>query len=236
MNSDSNKYYSKYLKYKNKYINLKNDLEGGVSLITPKIKKLSNERHVIVFSGPSGVRKRTIIRELDKIYSNKVEVSTSHTTRKKRPGEINGKEYFFVSKEEMKKLIDSKEIFENVEFFGNIYGSSFTNVNNILNNKKIPLLIMDSRGARLIKDNLDELQERFNAKISFIFIKPESLESLEKKLRKKGTKTEEQIKWVLKNAEVEMENSEHPGLYDLVTENKNSKETAEEIITFLRNL
>lgn len=236
MNSDSNKYYSKYLKYKNKYINLKNDLEGGVSIVIPKTKKLSSERHIVVFSGPAGVGKGKIIKELDKIYSNRVVVSVAHTTRKKRPNEVNGREYFFVTKDEMKKLIDSKEIFEHVDFFGDIYGSSFTNVNDIINNKKIALLKMGSRGARIIKDNIDSIQERFNAKISFVFIQPASLESLEEKLRKKGTKTEEQIKWILKTAESEMEHSEYPGLYDLVIPNKSSKETAEEIITFLRNL
>ncbi|XP_040405625.1 guanylate kinase isoform X5 [Cygnus olor] len=79
----------------------------------------------VVLSGPSGAGKSTLIKKLFKDYENVFGFSVSHTTRKPRPGEVNGKDYHFVTREEMKKEIDAGEFLEHAEFSGNMYGTRY---------------------------------------------------------------------------------------------------------------
>ncbi|XP_035410291.1 guanylate kinase isoform X3 [Cygnus atratus] len=79
----------------------------------------------VVLSGPSGAGKSTLIKKLFKDYENIFGFSVSHTTRQPRPGEVNGKDYHFVTREEMKKEIDAGEFLEHAEFSGNMYGTRY---------------------------------------------------------------------------------------------------------------
>ncbi|XP_074899960.1 guanylate kinase isoform X1 [Buteo buteo] len=77
----------------------------------------------VVLSGPSGAGKSTLLKKLLKDYENIFGFSVSHTTRQPRPGEVNGKDYHFVTREEMQKEIDAGEFIEHAEFSGNMYGT-----------------------------------------------------------------------------------------------------------------
>ncbi|GIX98865.1 guanylate kinase [Caerostris extrusa] len=88
-------------------------------------KKLETLPRPIAVCGPSGSGKSTLLKRLLAEYKDYVDFSTSHTTRKPRPNEIDGKDYHFVSREEMQKAIANGEFLEYAEFSGNIYGTSF---------------------------------------------------------------------------------------------------------------
>ncbi|XP_013908453.1 PREDICTED: guanylate kinase [Thamnophis sirtalis] len=77
----------------------------------------------VVLSGPSGAGKSTLLKKLLRDYDNVFGFSVSHTTRQPRPGEVNGKDYHFVTREEMQKEVDAGEFVEHAEFSGNIYGT-----------------------------------------------------------------------------------------------------------------
>ena len=137
--------------------------------------------------------------------------SVSHTTRNPRPGEEDGKDYHFVDKEKMQQLIDAGEFIENATFSGNNYGTSKASVEDVLNSGKICILDIDVQGVKAVKNtDLTPL---------FVFIKPPSLETLEERLRARGTETEESLSKRLGAAAAEMEYGETEGNFDTIIVN-----------------
>jgi guanylate kinase len=162
---------------------------------------------LVVVSGPAGVGKGTLCREL-LAQSQELEYSVSVTTRVPRPKEIEGKEYYFRTREEFQRMIAQNELLEWAEFCGNYYGTPVFHVQKALDEGKTIILEIDIQGAKQVK-------QVFPQGI-FIFIAPPSFEILSERLHKRGTETEEVIQKRLKTAVSELQ---HIQDYNYVVEN-----------------
>ena len=143
---------------------------------------------LIIMSGPSGVGKGTIREELMKKNDLNLHYSVSMTTRGMRPGEVNGREYYFVSREEFDQNIANDNLLEWAEFVGNRYGTPKDKVEKLRNEGKNVMLEIEVNGTAQV---LSKVQDDG---VLSIFIAPPSLEELEKRLRGRGTESEEVIK------------------------------------------
>jgi len=159
---------------------------------TNKSKKL------FVISGSSGVGKGTVIGGFLK-KNPEFKLSISYTTRKKRKGEVEGINYFYITKDEFLKGIKNDEFLEWAEFSGNLYGTKKEYIIKSLNNSKDLLLEIDTQGAFQVKEKMP------NAVL--IFIAPPSYKDLEARLRGRNTESEEAISKRLEFVKIEMENS-----------------------------
>lgn len=144
-----------------------------------------------VISGPSGVGKGTIVKELIK-QRDDIELSISVTTRYKREGEVDGKDYFFLSLEEFDYLRRNGKLLESALVHDNYYGTPKDFVEEQIEKGKIVILEIDVQGAAQIKDNFD------NA--IYVFVMPPSKRDIEERLRKRGTEDEDKIKLRLRNS------------------------------------
>ncbi|XP_075216032.1 guanylate kinase [Lycorma delicatula] len=166
---------------------------------------------VLVVCGPSGSGKSTLLKRLFDEYPNTFGFSVSHTTRNPRPGEQNGYHYHFTTKEEMEIAIGRGEFLESAIFANNIYGTSFAAIQAVCNEGKVCVLDIDVQGVKQVKKkNLDSI---------YIFIKPPSMDELEKRLRLRATETEESLQSRLEAAKQDMTYGETPGNFNLVLVN-----------------
>ena len=143
---------------------------------------------LIIMSGPSGVGKGTIREELMKKDDLNLHYSVSMTTRGMRPGEVNGREYYFVSREEFDQNIKNDNLLEWAEFVGNRYGTPRDKVEQMRNEGKNVMLEIEVNGT------VQVLNKVHDEGVISIFIAPPSLEELEKRLRGRGTESDEVIK------------------------------------------
>ena len=146
----------------------------------------------LVFAGPSGVGKGTLIKMLLDKYPNIFGFSVSHTTRPPRPGEENGVHYNFVSFAEMKSGIGRNEFVEYANVHTSMYGTSKAAILKIREQNKICILDIDMQGVQSVK------KSKIDSK--YVFIAPPSMEALEARLRGRGTETEDKIEIRLQNA------------------------------------
>jgi guanylate kinase len=156
---------------------------------------LITKNNLIIFTGPSGVGKGTIVKKLFKDLPN-VEFSVSCTTRVQRPGEIEGKNYFFKTKPEFQQMIASDELLEWAEFVGNYYGTPRKFVEEKLAQGKDVFLEIEVQGALQVMQKSPEAVS--------IFLAPPRFSDLEERLRKRGTETEAVMQERLKKAKEEM--------------------------------
>lgn len=150
---------------------------------------------LIVITGPSGVGKGTLVRQLLEYYPN-LHLSVSATTRLPRAGEIDGKEYYFVTKERFRQMIQDGKLLEWTEFAGNCYGTPRLAVEEKLQQNISVLLEIEIEGAKQIKQTFP--------KAFRIFILPPSFDELEHRLRQRGTESEEDILRRLERAKEEI--------------------------------
>jgi guanylate kinase len=152
----------------------------------------------LAICGPSGVGKTTLISNLLALHPNQLELCVSHTTRKPRPGEIDGVHYHFIEKEEMEKIIDPtmNRFVEFAHVHAHIYGTSYDAVRAIQRKGKLCVLDIDIDGVRQLK------AKDFPAQ--YLFIAPPSFEVLKERLTRRKTESSEQIKIRLTNAENEL--------------------------------
>ena len=184
-----------------------------------------NKGIVIVISGPSGSGKGTVVEHLRKIYPN-AGVSVSATTRQKRTGEVDGVHYHYKSREEFEKLIESGEVLEHTTYNGNYYGTLRSEAEKIVNSGRDLILEIEVDGAGQIKKLLgDECT-------AVMLIAPDYAE-LERRLRGRGTDSEEAILNRLATARKEI--SLAP-MYDYIVVNENGKveECAENIVAIIK--
>lgn len=152
---------------------------------------------LIVLSGPSGVGKGTILKEFVNDKDLKLAYSVSMTTRKKRPGEVDGVNYHFVTKEEFEKAKENGELLESAEFVGNYYGTPVKEVERLRNEGMNVLLEIEVQGCRQVREKVPDALT--------IFIVPPSMEELEKRIRGRNTEPEEIVQERLAKASREME-------------------------------
>ncbi|KQJ87579.1 hypothetical protein BRADI_4g12050v3 [Brachypodium distachyon] len=160
----------------------------------------------VVISGPSGVGKGTLIAKLMNDSPSRFGFSVSHTTRAPREQEIDGVHYHFTERRKMEKEISEGKFLEFANVHGNLYGTSIEAVEAVTDEGKRCILDIDVQGAQSVRDS--------SLEALFIFVCPPSFEELEKRLRARGTETEEQIQKRLRNAKAELDQSNTPGLFD----------------------
>jgi guanylate kinase len=148
-----------------------------------------------VLSGPSGVGKSTVVAHMRKEHPE-VWISVSATTRKPRPGEEHGVHYFFVTDEEMDKMIANGELLEWAEFAGNRYGTPRAAVLEHLEAGVPVLLEIDLQGARQVRESMPESQ--------LVFLAPPSWDELVRRLTGRGTEPPEVIERRLEAARTEL--------------------------------
>jgi guanylate kinase len=156
---------------------------------------MSEYKNLIVLSSPSGGGKSTLAKHLMKIYP-KLEFSVSATTRKIREGEIDGKDYFFLTKEDFIDRIKKNDLIEYEEIFGNLYGTLRSEIKRAVENNKTMLFDVDVKGA-------ESLKKAFPDDTLTVFIYPPNMDELEKRLRNRRTETDEEINRRLSRAEEE---------------------------------
>ena len=179
---------------------------------------------LIILSGPSGVGKGTV---RDSFYSNEelnLAYSISMTTREKRAGEKDGKDYYFTTREQFEKAVENGELLEWTEFVGNYYGTPLDNVEKLRNMGKNVLLEIEVEGAMQVKEKCPEALS--------IFIVPPSMRELENRIRGRRSEPEEIVQQRLSKASREMNLISQ---YRYVVCNDNVKEAADIIEAIIKN-
>lgn len=180
-------------------------------------------KKLFVISGSSGVGKGTIIKKfLEK--NPEFKLSVSCTTRPKREGEVHGVNYYYLTREDFMNAVENGDFLEWAEFSGNCYGTNKKFVEQCLENDENLLLEIDTKGALQVKDKMK------NAVL--IFILPPSLEELERRLRGRGTESEDAIQKRLATVESEMENSKQ---FNYTVVNDIVDRAVEEIENIIKN-
>ncbi len=165
---------------------------------------------LFVLSGPSGVGKSTILKDL--AQRQEFYFSVSATTRDPRPGEENGVHYHFHTAEEFQKLIEENALLEWAEYVGNYYGTPAKYVDEAMESGRNVILDIEVQGAGQVKESRPEAVR--------IFIAPPSWEELERRLTERGTDTAEKIEKRLARAKEEFESAKN---YDYIVVNTTVK-------------
>ncbi len=151
---------------------------------------------LIVLTGPSGVGKGTLLRSLLKRHPQ-LQISVSATTRQPRPNEIDGKHYYFVTRENFEQMVTAGELLEWAEYAGNYYGTPRAQVEQLLQLGQSVILEIEVVGAR-------KIHHTFPAALR-IFVLPPSLAELERRIRDRGQDSEEAIARRLTHAQAEVD-------------------------------
>ncbi len=175
---------------------------------------------ILVISGPSGSGKSTLMHEMIKRVENTY-FSISTTTREKRDGEVDGKDYFFISKDEFKKGIEEGSFLEWARVHDNYYGTSLKPILKELNTKKMVVFDIDVQGHKIAK-------EKFGNIITSVFLTTPSQTVLKNRLIQRGTDTTESIQKRLNNAISEMTRIKE---YDYILINDYFEKTLEDLIS-----
>ena len=146
---------------------------------------------LIVISGPSGAGKGTICKQLLE-NNSELKLSVSATTRSPRAGEVDGVNYYFITKEDFEHKIECGDFLEYAQVYDNYYGTPKSNVEEMLEKGKDVILEIDIQGALKVKENFEEG--------IFIFILPPSMEELKQRIIKRGSETEESLMKRFKSA------------------------------------
>ena len=160
---------------------------------------MSERGKLLVISGPSGAGKSTVVA---KAIEGRTDIcfSTSVTTRSPRPGEVHGREYFFVNFERFREMVENDELLEHAEYVANRYGTPRFYVEKRLDEGMNVLLDIEVQGARQVRRKMPEA--------ILIFIAPPSLVELERRLRGRGTDTERAIEGRLIRARQEYQEAD----------------------------
>ena len=178
---------------------------------------------LIVLSGPSGVGKGTVRKAIFAQDNNKFDYSVSMTTRQMRPGEVNGKDYYFVTKEEFEKEIAEGGMLEYAQYVDNYYGTPLKYVNEMLDEGKDVFLEIEVKGAMQVRKKVPDGL--------FIFLTPPDLMELRQRLVNRGTDDLDVIDMRMKKAVDEIEMMQN---YDYAVVNDEVEAAAEKIKTIIR--
>lgn len=168
-------------------------------MVTSSISSSIHRRGImLVISSPSGAGKSTIARHLLEDKDLKLSLSVSVTTRERRPSEIDGKHYHFISKREFERRRDSDALIEWAEVHGNFYGTPREEVENALGEGRDMLFDIDWQGA-------EQLQEKMRGDVVSIFILPPTMRELQQRLNRRAEDASDVIETRLKNARLEIQ-------------------------------
>ena len=184
----------------------------------------NNEGIIVILSSPSGAGKTTLVNEISK--RNNFQISISHTTRKPRSNETEGKDYYFVNESEFKNLIDEDKFLEYAKVFQNYYGSSKEIVFKKLNNAENVIFDIDWQGTQQIKN------QKLNYKIVTIFILPPSRNELYNRLLNRDRNDEKIAKERMNQFN---EDVLHWKDYDFVVINDDLENCYKKIIKFIKS-
>jgi len=185
--------------------------------------KLNERGLLVVLSGPSGVGKGTVRKALFELEGHDLVYSISMTTRLPREGEVEGEDYYFVSKEEFEQRIKDDKFLEYAEFVGNYYGTPSDKVEEQMEQGKEVVLEIEIQGA---------LQVREKAKDAvFVFIAPPTKEALYRRLLRRGTEDPETIQRRMDKAEREFPLAHK---YDYIVVNDEVTNAADRILAIIR--
>ncbi len=183
---------------------------------------MKNQKKLIILTGPSGVGKGTVVKEILGKDKN-IWLSISATTREPRQGEKEGENYYFLNEEKFKEMIEQNLFLEWAQFAGNYYGTPLSSVNEKINKGFTVLLEIEVEGAKQIK-------EKFPNSLSIFLLPPDKAE-LERRIRNRGTEKEDSIKKRLSRANYEISASNQ---FDFALINHKVAETAERIIKLIQ--
>ncbi len=179
-----------------------------------------NKGAILIISGPSGCGKSTLLKEVYKEINNYY-FSISTTTRAPRVGEVNGVDYFFVTKEEFEKDIENDSFLEYAKVHDNYYGTSIKPINKALEEGKLVIFDIDVQGHEIVRNKLDSV-------VTSVFITTPSLKVLEERLNNRNTDNIEIIEKRLKNAKIEIKSFQD---YDYLIINDNLEVAAKELVS-----
>ena len=183
-----------------------------------------NKGILVVVSAPSGCGKDTVVAEVLKRMPDKCFLSVSMTTRPMRSGETEGVEYFFVTRDEFLKCIDEGEMLEYAIYGDNMYGTPVKPVKDMLESGKTVFLIIEVEGGENVKKAFPDATK--------IFIIPPSMAELERRLRGRGTDSEEDIRKRLEIAKGEILRAAE---YDFIVENDELESAVEDVIMIINS-
>ena len=178
-----------------------------------------NKGAILILSGPSGCGKSTLLKEVYKDISDYY-FSISTTTRAPRVGEVNGVDYFFVTKEEFEKDIENDNFLEYAKVHDNYYGTSLTPINKAVQEGKLVIFDIDVQGHEIVRSKLDSI-------VTSVFITTPSLKVLEERLNARNTDSSDIIEKRIKNAKGEVEFFQD---YDYLIINDNLEIAAKELV------
>lgn len=184
----------------------------------------NSEGMLVLFSGPSGVGKDTV---LDIILSKDecLQRSVSLTTREKRSGETDGEDYYFITKEEFSQMIKDGQVLEYAQYGENIYGTPKAPVDRWLKEGKTVILKIEVKGAQKIRELYPDALS--------IFLLPPSMQVLEDRIRRRATESEDDINRRLEIAKNEILRSAD---YDFVVVNDNLDEASNNVLSIIKAL
>ena len=177
---------------------------------------------IVILSSPSGAGKTTLVKKIS--IENNFKISISHTTRKPRTNEVNGKDYFFVNKKEFKNLVDKGEFLEHAKVFENYYGSTKSKVIERLKKGENVIFDIDWQGTEQIK------KKNLNYKLISFFILPPSKTELFNRLKNRDMKDKNIVEERMKQFNEDINHWEN---YDFVVINDNIDRCYKEIIEFI---
>ena len=177
---------------------------------------------IVILSSPSGAGKTTLVKKIS--IEKNFKISISHTTRKPRTNEVNGKDYFFVNKEEFKNLVDKGEFLEHAKVFENYYGSTKSKVIERLKKGENVIFDIDWQGTEQIK------KKNLNYKLISFFILPPSKTELFNRLKNRDMKDKNIVEERMKQFNEDINRWEN---YDFVVINDNIDRCYKEIIEFI---
>lgn len=181
---------------------------------------------IIVFSAPSGAGKTTIARQVMEHVPN-LHFSVSATTRHPRPNEVNGRDYFFLSRDEFLAKVEKNEFVEWEEVFGNYYGTLYSHIEDMMTSGQNVILDIDVKGGL-------NISSKYGSDALTIFISPPDLETLIDRLKNRATESDETLSKRLERVPMEMDMGKHFQVqiinHDLRIATEEAKQAIEEFI------
>jgi guanylate kinase len=186
---------------------------------------LAGNGKLLVITGPSGVGKSTLTERI--VANSDAEYSVSMTTRRPRPGEVDGREYHFTDVESFERMKQAGELLEWAEIFGSYYGTPVAPVKEAVQAGRVILMDIDFQGGRQVHDKAPDG--------IFILIVPPDMEELRRRLCSRGTEDDNSLETRLGQAEDEIRSARESGIYDYEIVNDDLDRAVKQVLEIVQN-